>query len=472
MARDENPQQDAFDELLGGVFSEPETPSEKQLTTTEPAAFVQSAPTRSPGAEAPTVEEAPLVAESLADGEEVTATLAAQEDEPIFASRRERREWEKSRTSKTSAAKNSIAKPLSSEAMKTDKVAEVAAPTVLTSVKKVKASATAETVKADSVKSSELVSTDTSATQAVAVVKPGTETGTYAWSKSAVEQKQDQRKPKHLSKQAVKRRIERAVRVAPSTGPSPQIVAKRRKASIGRTITSFAALSAISVFLVASAIPNLGATAQASNGGVYGAEISYRSLAPTETQEVSVQPEVLTALADGRDDYSSLSWREIWAERWAAIRGSYRYNDTSPIRWPFPYTVPLTSFYGMRVLCNGCAPSFHAALDFGAARGTPIQSIAAGTVVSLDQPRGGYGTHVVVYHGKIDGVETWSLYAHMITNSFAVQLGQRVEVGDYLGLVGNTGYSFGNHLHLEIRTHANTVNNRIDPYEWLNTYAG
>jgi hypothetical protein len=45
-----------------------------------------------------------------------------------------------------------------------------------------------------------------------------------------------------------------------------------------------------------------------------------------------------------------------------------------------------------------------------------------------------------------------------------VDVGKRVSVGDHLGIEGNTGYSFGNHCHFEVR---NGRNEAIDPAVYL-----
>ena len=58
------------------------------------------------------------------------------------------------------------------------------------------------------------------------------------------------------------------------------------------------------------------------------------------------------------------------------------------------------------------------------------------------------GICVVVNHGVIDGNEIFSLYAHMSSRS--VNAGDSVVGGQQIGVIGNTGYSFGTHLHFEI----------------------
>lgn len=90
--------------------------------------------------------------------------------------------------------------------------------------------------------------------------------------------------------------------------------------------------------------------------------------------------------------------------------------------------------------------SSHKGIDIGADKGTPIKVAAAGTVtVAQYGYSGGYGNYVIVSHGK--GVQT--VYGHC--NTLKVTVGQRVSQGEVIATVGNTGRSYGNHLHLEIR---------------------
>jgi len=85
----------------------------------------------------------------------------------------------------------------------------------------------------------------------------------------------------------------------------------------------------------------------------------------------------------------------------------------------------------------------HEGLDIVAPRGTPITSSANG-VVSFAGRNGGYGLVVEVNHGY--GMKT--RYAHM--SAVDVRVGQRVERGEQIGRVGNTGLSVGPHLHYEV----------------------
>ena len=71
-----------------------------------------------------------------------------------------------------------------------------------------------------------------------------------------------------------------------------------------------------------------------------------------------------------------------------------------------------------------------------------------------------YGNYVKIKHDN--GMYTF--YAHLKYGSVAVKLNQRVTKGTVLGYMGNTGYSFGAHLHFEVR---NANNVQIDPTAYV-----
>jgi murein DD-endopeptidase MepM/ murein hydrolase activator NlpD len=98
----------------------------------------------------------------------------------------------------------------------------------------------------------------------------------------------------------------------------------------------------------------------------------------------------------------------------------------------------------------------HNGIDLAAPQGTPIFAAKGGTVV-LARANGGYGNAVIIDHG--DGVQT--LYGH--NSQLLVTEGQEVEAGERISLMGNTGYSFGAHLHFEV--HVNDVPQ--EPISWL-----
>jgi len=87
----------------------------------------------------------------------------------------------------------------------------------------------------------------------------------------------------------------------------------------------------------------------------------------------------------------------------------------------------------------------HRAVDVASAEGTPIYASDSGSVVVAGMQTGGYGKVVIVNHGN--GFQT--LYAHL--SVISVSVGQSVAKGQRVGLMGNTGFSTGPHLHFEIR---------------------
>ena len=107
-------------------------------------------------------------------------------------------------------------------------------------------------------------------------------------------------------------------------------------------------------------------------------------------------------------------------------------------------SLPLRGNYrtGAGFGATGSWSRYHTGQDFSAAHGTPIYAVASGIVLS--PTAGGWaGVNVVIQHGN--GGST--LYAHMSRRT--VSPGQAVQAGQLIGYVGNTGRSFGPHLHLE-----------------------
>jgi len=115
----------------------------------------------------------------------------------------------------------------------------------------------------------------------------------------------------------------------------------------------------------------------------------------------------------------------------------------------------ITSPYGSRIHPIFKRKIFHSGVDIGAAYGTPIKAANSGKVIFVGW-YSGYGKVVILDHGKINGVPTTTLYAHMSTT--LVTQGKNVEKGTTIGKVGTTGYSTGPHLHFEVRQKGNPVN--------------
>lgn len=122
-----------------------------------------------------------------------------------------------------------------------------------------------------------------------------------------------------------------------------------------------------------------------------------------------------------------------------------------------------TSRYGSRRQYIGLESDltyqgFHTGLDFGGGTGLPITAPAAGRIVLTAPDQIVRGNATVIDHG-------WGVYSGFWHQSeFKVQVGDFVNAGQEIGLVGNTGRGTGAHLHWELWV--NGV--QVDPLDWLN----
>lgn len=98
----------------------------------------------------------------------------------------------------------------------------------------------------------------------------------------------------------------------------------------------------------------------------------------------------------------------------------------------------------------------HHGLDIAGVAGMPVEATRKGLVTRV-QWDDIYGNMIVIDHGE--GLE--SLYGHL--SGLSVKVGWPVIAGTKIGLCGNTGKSFGSHLHFEIRKNGTC----IDPMYYL-----
>ncbi|MCI9858935.1 M23 family metallopeptidase [Microbacterium proteolyticum] len=169
------------------------------------------------------------------------------------------------------------------------------------------------------------------------------------------------------------------------------------------------------------------------------------------------------AVVDRSDGYSATTYAQMAADSGITNPSNFYVNDpTAPIQWPFAVGVPITYGFGMR---DG---TMHEGADFVPGEGSPVQSIADGTVRIATEQGGAFGVTVLIDH-EIDGQLISSRYGHMQYGSLQVTQGQHVKVGQFLGRTGNTGRSFGAHTHVEILQNGTTP---IDPIVWLRQHTG
>lgn len=117
----------------------------------------------------------------------------------------------------------------------------------------------------------------------------------------------------------------------------------------------------------------------------------------------------------------------------------------------------------------------HTGVDIDAEEGAPILAAGSGTIISADwglytEAPGNisdpYGQAVVVRHDfGYKGQALFTVYAHM--SKIIGVVGQHVETGDVLGLVGDTGATTGPHLHFEVRLGGNTFYTTYNPELWM-----
>ncbi|TLG77459.1 peptidoglycan DD-metalloendopeptidase family protein [Culicoidibacter larvae] len=97
----------------------------------------------------------------------------------------------------------------------------------------------------------------------------------------------------------------------------------------------------------------------------------------------------------------------------------------------------------------------HYGIDIDGETGDPIWAGDSGSVVQAGW-NGAFGYSVMIDHG--DGIQT--RYAHL--SAIYVNVGQSVSRGETIGAMGDTGLSFGSHLHFEVHIYGERVNPR--PY--------
>ncbi len=117
--------------------------------------------------------------------------------------------------------------------------------------------------------------------------------------------------------------------------------------------------------------------------------------------------------------------------------GSIRYDGD--LKWPVPGHYRISSHYGVYRSNTGS----HYGTDVPGPTGTPIVAAAPGLVITATF-HWSYGYYIVIDHN--DGMRT--LYAH--NNELWVAAGDWVELGDPIAAMGNTGNSYGSHLHYEL----------------------
>ncbi|GAB2461680.1 MAG: peptidoglycan DD-metalloendopeptidase family protein [Comamonas sp.] len=141
------------------------------------------------------------------------------------------------------------------------------------------------------------------------------------------------------------------------------------------------------------------------------------------------------------------TYEAVWFQEDPQAKGGY-YNFagnslqrgfSSPVRY-----TQVTSAFAMRIHPIHKTWQAHKGTDLAAPTGTPVLTVADGTV-SFAGVQSGYGNVVFIDHAN----DQETVYAHL--SRIDVKPGQKVRQGDEIGAVGQTGWATGPHLHFEFR---------------------
>lgn len=161
--------------------------------------------------------------------------------------------------------------------------------------------------------------------------------------------------------------------------------------------------------------------------------------------------------ADSSDNESEMSQEEADAE----LAADMAEGDSASLETLPKLTLDMTTAFVPTASRRISAPygirtyRMHRGVDMGLCHGEDRTIVAAFTgVVTKVRNQGrrkGYGKYVILDHGN--GLTT--LYAHLA--SWKVNVGDTLQAGDTIGVGGNTGRSFGAHLHFEMKYHGNYI---------------
>jgi murein DD-endopeptidase MepM/ murein hydrolase activator NlpD len=116
-----------------------------------------------------------------------------------------------------------------------------------------------------------------------------------------------------------------------------------------------------------------------------------------------------------------------------------------------PIYSPVTSAFGLRRLYNGVESIPHTGIDFAGIIGDPVKSTATGKVILV----GDYfynGNSIFIDHGQ----GLISSYMHL--SEITVKYGQKIEQGDVIGTIGQSGRATGPHLHWSVFMNGTVIN--------------
>ncbi|MFT6765410.1 MAG: murein DD-endopeptidase MepM/ murein hydrolase activator NlpD [Alteromonas naphthalenivorans] len=122
--------------------------------------------------------------------------------------------------------------------------------------------------------------------------------------------------------------------------------------------------------------------------------------------------------------------------------------------YDYPFSIDIPPVH-LNPASHQSSPVSYYAVDFPMPLGTPVLAARSGVVLSVRDDSDEYGTDIK-YVNKVNQIlilhedNIMTEYNHLERNSAQVKLGDIVRVGDVLAVTGNSGYTFGPHLHFNV----------------------
>jgi murein DD-endopeptidase MepM/ murein hydrolase activator NlpD len=187
------------------------------------------------------------------------------------------------------------------------------------------------------------------------------------------------------------------------------------------------------------------------------AEAAWRELDRRTTELAVLKQDIERKLAAAR---SKLQGRAEASAAAGSCPGAVRL-DQPAVRLSRDWVAPVETYELSASFGSGGTrwANRHTGQDFAVPVGTPVRAVGAGRVVKVSCG-GAFGIQVVLQHAG----GYYTQYAHLA--GVAVDQGDRVEAGEWIGQSGSTGNSTGPHLHFEVRVNPET-GSALNPVPWL-----
>ncbi|MCM1970934.1 MULTISPECIES: M23 family metallopeptidase [Streptomyces] len=187
------------------------------------------------------------------------------------------------------------------------------------------------------------------------------------------------------------------------------------------------------------------------------AKEAWRDLDRRSTELASLKQDIEAKLEEAREELQGRAEASVAA---GACRGAVRLDQPEThfaSRWVAPVeTYELSASYGSG---GDRWARRHTGQDFAVPIGTPVRAVGEGRVVRVSCG-GPFGIEIVLQHPN----GYYTQYAHLA--AVAVDQGERVGTGQWIGQSGSTGNSTGPHLHFEVRVTPES-GSALDPEAWL-----